>query len=195
MVRGPRSPCCPSGISAQTPPTRTSPVGCTTAADPARQGGVAQGDRQNIGSRLRGDVEAAASDRPGLAVGSIVEASVQVVGNRLRVAVQLLDPVTQAELWAERYDRTLDDAFAVQSDIARQIVAAVGATLTVPKQGPLGRYPRRTPRHTNSIYKGSSTSGGRVSAWNLVSHAAVRAGIGARFQLCAGARRVSYVRA
>jgi TolB-like protein/DNA-binding SARP family transcriptional activator len=76
-----------------------------------------------------------------LAVGSIVEASVQVVGNRLRVAVQLLDPVTQAELWAERYDRTLDDAFAVQSDIARRIVAAVGATLTGTEAGAIVAVP------------------------------------------------------
>ena len=105
-----------------------------------------------------------------LAVGSIVEASVQVVGNRLRVTVQLLDPATQADLWAERYDRTLDDAFAVQSDIAQQIVAAVGATLTSAEAEPLRRRPRRTPRHTNSIYKGSNTSGGRgFSARTLVA--------------------------
>jgi TolB-like protein/DNA-binding SARP family transcriptional activator len=76
-----------------------------------------------------------------LAVGSIVEASVQVVGNRLRVTVQLLDPVSQAELWAERYDRTLDDAFAVQSDIARQIVAAVGVTVTGTEAGAIGAVP------------------------------------------------------
>ena len=76
-----------------------------------------------------------------LAVGSIVEASVQIVGNRLRVTVQLLDPVTQAELWAERYDRALDDAFAVQSDIARQIVAAVGATLTGTEAGAIVAVP------------------------------------------------------
>ncbi len=76
-----------------------------------------------------------------LAVGSIVEASVQVVGNRLRVAVQLLDPITQKALWSERYDRTLDDAFAVQSDIARQIVAAVGATVTGPEAGAIGAVP------------------------------------------------------
>jgi (2Fe-2S) ferredoxin/tetratricopeptide (TPR) repeat protein len=64
-----------------------------------------------------------------LAVGSLVEGSVQVVGDRLRVNVQLIDPVTEAHLWAEHYDRMLDDAFAVQSDIAEQVVAAVGATL------------------------------------------------------------------
>ncbi len=65
-----------------------------------------------------------------LGVGSVVEGSVQVVGNRLRVNVQLIDAATDAHLWAERYDRTLDDAFAVQSDIAQQIVGAVGAALS-----------------------------------------------------------------
>ena len=65
-----------------------------------------------------------------LGVGSVVEGSVQVVGDRLRVNVQLIDAATDAHLWAERYDRTLDDAFAIQSDIAQQIVEAVGAALS-----------------------------------------------------------------
>ena len=76
-----------------------------------------------------------------LSVGSIVEAGVQVDGDRLRVTVHLLDPITQAHLWAERYDRTLDDAFAVQSDIAQQIVAAVGARLTRAEGGAISAAP------------------------------------------------------
>ena len=43
-----------------------------------------------------------------LGVGSLVEGSVQVLGNRLRVNVQLIDAATEAHLWAEHYDRTLD---------------------------------------------------------------------------------------
>ena len=65
-----------------------------------------------------------------LGVGSVVEGTVQVVGDRLRVNVQLIDAATDAHLWAERYDRTLDDAFAIQSDVAQQIVAAVGVALS-----------------------------------------------------------------
>jgi len=65
-----------------------------------------------------------------LGVGSVMEGSVQVVGGRLRVNVQLIDAVTDAHLWAEHYDRTLDDAFAIQSDVAQRIVAAVGAALS-----------------------------------------------------------------
>jgi TolB-like protein/DNA-binding SARP family transcriptional activator len=62
-----------------------------------------------------------------LGVGSVVEATVQVVGARLRVIVQLVDPATQTHLWGQRYDRTVDDALAVEGDIARQVVAALVA--------------------------------------------------------------------
>jgi serine/threonine-protein kinase len=65
-----------------------------------------------------------------LGVGTIVEGSVQVEGERLRVNVRLIDIETGEPLWAERYERTLDDAFAIQSEMAQQIVAALGAALT-----------------------------------------------------------------
>lgn len=76
-----------------------------------------------------------------LEVGSIVEGSVQVVGGRLRVIVQLVDPVSQAHLWADRYDRTLGDAFAVQSDIAQQVVDVLGVTLTEAEAGAIRTAP------------------------------------------------------
>lgn len=65
-----------------------------------------------------------------LTVGMIVEGSVQVVGNRLRLNVQLTDPATETHLVVEQSDRTLDDAFAVQSEIVQRIAKAVGVTLT-----------------------------------------------------------------
>jgi len=76
-----------------------------------------------------------------LGVGSIVQGSVQVVGERLRVHVQLVNAATEEQLWAQHYDRTLDDAFAVQSDIAQQIVAAVGAALSGSEQVGLAAPP------------------------------------------------------
>ncbi|HUL70958.1 MAG TPA: protein kinase [Gemmatimonadales bacterium] len=76
-----------------------------------------------------------------LGVGSVVEGTVQVAGGRLRVNVQLIDAATDAHLWAERYDRRLDDAFAIQSEVAQQIVAAVGAALTGAEQGSLAAAP------------------------------------------------------
>lgn len=76
-----------------------------------------------------------------LGVGTVVEGSVQVVGNRVRVNVQLIDPLSDRPLWVERYDRTLDDVFAIQSDIARQIVATVGAALSGAERGALAQVP------------------------------------------------------
>jgi serine/threonine-protein kinase len=76
-----------------------------------------------------------------LGVGSVVEGSVQVAGRRLRVTVQLIDAATDEHLWAQHYDRKLDDAFAIQSEVARKIVSAVGAVLTESEQGRLGAPP------------------------------------------------------
>ena len=76
-----------------------------------------------------------------LGVGSVVEGSVQVAGERLRVNVQLIDAATDEHLWAERYDRTLDDAFAIQSEIAQQVVAGVGLALTSNEQARLAAPP------------------------------------------------------
>ncbi|MBS1241407.1 MAG: transcriptional activator protein [Gemmatimonadetes bacterium] len=76
-----------------------------------------------------------------LAVGSIVRGSVQVAGGRLRVIVHLLDPATGADLWAETYDRPLNDAFTVQSDIAQRVVSAVGVALSRAEAGGLTEPP------------------------------------------------------
>src|SRR6184192_3986127 len=60
-----------------------------------------------------------------LGVAKIVEGSVRKAGNRVRVHVQLIDADSDAHLWAERYDRELDDIFAVESDIATKIADAL----------------------------------------------------------------------
>ena len=80
-----------------------------------------------------------------LGVGSIVEGSVQVEGERLRVNVQLIDAATDVHLWAERYDRKLSDAFAIQSEVAQKIVQAVGSALTGAEQGRLAVAPTANP--------------------------------------------------
>jgi len=76
-----------------------------------------------------------------LGVGSVVEGSVQVVGGRLRVNVQLIHATTDEHLWADSYDRTLDDVFAIQSDVAQQVVLAVGARLSASEEGSLAEPP------------------------------------------------------
>ena len=65
-----------------------------------------------------------------LGVRHILEGSVRHAGNRIRVAVDLIDATTDTHVWASRYDRDLTDLFAVQDEIARHVadslVSAVG---------------------------------------------------------------------
>jgi adenylate cyclase len=56
-----------------------------------------------------------------LDVGSVMEGSVRMAGDRLRVTVQLIDASNEEHVWSENYDRRLEDIFAVQSDIARKV--------------------------------------------------------------------------
>jgi TolB-like protein/Tfp pilus assembly protein PilF len=60
-----------------------------------------------------------------LGVGSILEGSFKKAGNKIRVTTQLIDVAEDKHLWAQNYDRTLDDIFAVQSDIAEQVAEAL----------------------------------------------------------------------
>ena len=60
-----------------------------------------------------------------LEVGSVLEGSLRKAGNRVRITTQLIDVNTDAHVWAQSYDRELDDVFAVQSDIAKQVADAL----------------------------------------------------------------------
>ena len=68
------------------------------------------------------DVRAVARD---LGVRYVVEGSVRRVGERIRITGQLIDAETGNHLWAERYDRKLEDIFAVQDKVTEAIVAAI----------------------------------------------------------------------
>ena len=60
-----------------------------------------------------------------LRVSHILEGSVRKAGNRVRITAQLIDGATNDHVWAERYDRDLDDIFALQDEISQAIVAAL----------------------------------------------------------------------
>jgi TolB-like protein len=65
-----------------------------------------------------------------LGVANVVEGSVQRSGNRVRVNAQLVDARNDAHLWAQTYDRNLDDVFAIQSEIAKAIAEQLQAKLS-----------------------------------------------------------------
>lgn len=60
-----------------------------------------------------------------LGVAFILEGSVRRAGDRIRITAQLIEAATGAHLWAERYDRSLDDIFSVQDEVAQQIVVTL----------------------------------------------------------------------
>jgi len=65
-----------------------------------------------------------------LKVGTLLEGSVRKAGNRIRVSAQLINTNNEAHLWAEIYDRNLDDIFAVQSDVAERVASSLEVKLT-----------------------------------------------------------------
>ena len=60
-----------------------------------------------------------------LGVSYLLEGSVRRAGARVRITAQLIEAATGAHLWAERYDRSLDDIFAVQDEVAQMIVSTL----------------------------------------------------------------------
>jgi adenylate cyclase len=76
-----------------------------------------------------------------LQVGHVLEGSVRHAGNRIRITARLVDGATGVQVWAERYDRTLDDIFAVQDDITNQIVTALKVKLLPTEKEALARTP------------------------------------------------------
>jgi TolB-like protein/tetratricopeptide (TPR) repeat protein len=64
-----------------------------------------------------------------LNVATVLEGSVRKAGNRMRISVQLVKVDDGYHLWSETYDRTLDDIFAVQDDIAQSVVKELRTTL------------------------------------------------------------------
>jgi adenylate cyclase len=73
-----------------------------------------------------------------LGVRYAVEGSVRRAANRVRITAQLIDGLSGGHLWAERYDRQLDDIFAVQDDVTRNIVDALKVKLSAGEQSRLG---------------------------------------------------------
>ena len=60
----------------------------------------------------------------------VLEGSVRKAGNRVRINTQLIDATTGHHIWADRYDRDLDDIFAIQDEITREVIVALDVRLS-----------------------------------------------------------------
>ncbi len=84
-------------------------------------------DLREIGNKLR--------------VETVLEGSVRKSDSRLRITVQLIDAVRGYHLWSESYDRELRDVFAIQQEIANNVVRALRITLSPQERGALAEVP------------------------------------------------------
>ena len=85
-----------------------------------------------------------------LGVRTLVEGSVRRAGNSVRVAVQLIDTGSDKHLWAKSYDRELKDVFAIQSELATEIVRALKVSLSPHDQARLAGSQLKTLPPTTS---------------------------------------------
>ncbi len=76
-----------------------------------------------------------------LDVGMVLEGSVRRARDRVRITAQLIDAVSDEHLWAENYDRDLDDIFAIQSDVAQRIVETLKVQLTPRERARIAERP------------------------------------------------------
>jgi len=76
-----------------------------------------------------------------LGVAHVLEGSVQRMGSRVRVIAQLIDARTDAHLWAEHYDRPLDDVFAIQREVAQAIADQLNAKLSPEEKASINQRP------------------------------------------------------
>ncbi len=76
-----------------------------------------------------------------LGVATLLEGSVRRVGDRVRIVAQLIDAETDQHVWAETYDRQLTDVFAIQSDVALHIAAALKAEISPGEKTRIGKEP------------------------------------------------------
>jgi adenylate cyclase len=74
-----------------------------------------------------------------LGVRYVLEGSVRRADNQVRITAQLIDATTGGHLWSERYDRPLQDIFALQDDVVQKIVTTLKLQLTLQEQGILVR--------------------------------------------------------
>jgi TolB-like protein len=64
-----------------------------------------------------------------LSVGAVLQGSVQVIGDRIRIIPQLVNVEDGSYLWSETYSRKFDEVFAIQDEIAREVIKALRITL------------------------------------------------------------------
>ena len=86
----------------------------------------------------------------------VLEGSVRRAGSRLRITAQLVESRSRHSVWAERYDRQLEDVFAIQDEIARSIAQALRITLSPQEEKTIARKPTENLQAYDYFLRGRS---------------------------------------
>lgn len=86
-----------------------------------------------------------------LGVNHLIEGSVSRIGDSIRIALQLIDPQTEASIWSQSYERDLADALILQDDIAKDVARAVEVELSADEELRLSAAPQVDPE-TYELY-------------------------------------------
>ena len=89
-----------------------------------------------------------------LGVRYVLEGSVRREGDTVRINAQLVDALAGQQLWAERYDGSIRDVFALQDKVVGQIVAALAVKLTQDEQTRVGLAETRSPQAYDAVLRG-----------------------------------------
>ncbi len=89
-----------------------------------------------------------------LDAGSVLEGSVRKAGNKMRITVQLIDVRNDRHVWAQSYDRELDDVFAIQSDIAKQVAEALRVKVLPRERQQIEKKPTKSTEAFTLYLKG-----------------------------------------
>ena len=89
-----------------------------------------------------------------LEVGSVLEGSFRKAGNRMRVTTQLIDVAGDKHLWAQSYERNMDDVFEVQSDVAKQVADALRVKILSPEMERIEKKPTESTTAYTLYLKG-----------------------------------------
>jgi TolB-like protein/class 3 adenylate cyclase/Tfp pilus assembly protein PilF len=95
-----------------------------------------------------------------LGVANLLEGSVQKAGNAVHVNVQLIKAATDEHLWAESYDRELQNIFGVEAEVAGAIADQLNAKLSGKEKRELGARPTKNPDAYDAYLRGLAFEGG-----------------------------------
>jgi len=84
----------------------------------------------------------------------VLEGSIRRAGSRLRITTQLVESATRHSVWAERYDRQMEDVFAIQEEISLSIAKALAITLSPQEEKVIAKKPTANPQAYDFYLRG-----------------------------------------